>query len=565
MDSAGKVKKQTQFNFNEKGEIILSKSQCQGGINLQEGKEDINMTQNMTQNMTFTQDKKQTIIQIMKQESKEDAEDMILGDEQVNAFNIVVYEEKSVFITGKAGAGKSMLLRKIINALNFKRVFVTASTGVAALQVGGTTLHTFLGVGLATSPIDNLIKKAKANKNTRERLKKCEVLVIDEVSMIKPDFFIKCDLIMRAVRRCDFPFGGVQLVLCGDFFQLPPITKSEELEEFEFLFETNSWKEKVEEIIVLNKIWRQHEDPIFANILNNMRLGSMEPEDISLLQNKVRGKTFSKLDETHETHENDENDESNKEVNENFKVKPTIMYSLRKDIQIINQRELAALPGKERIFDASFWTEEKKNDPREKSAYARKKVLESSKKNVEKYFRTPLKLLLKVGAQVMLTWNKNVSNGLVNGARGVVTKFVSDLPMVKFTTGQSLVIKHKTLEVNFPQYGTLYFRQVPLELAWASTIHKCQGLTLTSAEISVDRSMFAYGQAYVAMSRVRTLNGIKLTSFSEKFVRAHPKVIEFYSTFDLELKERKKRKLKQKYENLFCLPSSPTSNKKIKK
>jgi ATP-dependent DNA helicase PIF1 len=480
-------------------------------------------------------------------ESAESAEasDVELGDEQMYAFNTIVHRRKSVFITGKAGVGKSMLMRKVIQELQPLNVFVTASTGVAALQIGGTTLHTFLGLGLATDPIEKLVKLVRLRDKTRKRINVCDVLIVDEVSMLDPEFFTKCDVVMRVVRGCDSPFGGAQVVLCGDFFQLPPVVKKKngEAVNWEFIFETDSWKEAIEETIVLSKIWRQQADPMFSAILNNMRCGCMNAEDIQTLKLCVERSLQQK----------DTND---------LDIKPTIMYSCRRDVEDLNLRELALLKEPKHVMTASIWTAEKKERPREESARVRKDVLRNANKNAEKYLTTPLILPLKVGAQVMLTWNKDVSAGLVNGARGVVTEFVSELPVVKFTTGAEFTIEYNIFEINIPRHGTLYVRQIPLQLAWASTIHKSQGLSLTSAQISIDGSVFEYGQAYVAMSRVRTLAGVKLTAFSADVVRAHPKVIKFYASFDPEV-EQISESSTCVLNNIFTLPERPS--KKIKK
>ncbi|XP_064105894.1 ATP-dependent DNA helicase PIF1-like [Macrobrachium nipponense] len=284
----------------------------------------------------------------------------------------------NVFFTGSAGTGKSFLLRRIVGALAPDVTFITASTGVAACQIGGTTLHAFAGIGRGGTSIENCINLA-SRKVVAQQWRKCKHLIVDEISMVDGDFFQKLEAVARAIRGNDKPFGGIQLILCGDFLQLPPVTKPGEKRVF--CFQTSAWERCIDLNMELTDVRRQN-DQEFINILQSIRIGRCT-EDMT--------------DQLRLTEQN---------IVEKDGIKATRLCTHCEDVDNINSGHLNKLSGTAEVFQSVD------SDP------GLSKILDS---------QTPVvsKLILKVGAQVMLMKNLDVNKGLVNGARGVVTGFKS--------------------------------------------------------------------------------------------------------------------------------------------
>jgi len=409
----------------------------------------------------------------------------------------MVMKGDNVFITGGAGVGKSFLVNHIREALRLedRNVKLTASTGTAATLINGQTLHSLVGLGLASEPIDVLIKKARNRPPLRRTWRALDTLIIDEVSMIDPEFFVKTDHLARAIRGSDLPFGGIQLVCVGDFYQLAPVIKQEA--PYSFVFETASWKDGIDHCVELTEIFRQDNDSEFARLLQRVRVGDTTPDDLMLLASRV-----------------------NQDVECCEGVIPTSLYSRRMDVASVNDTHLNDLDvDTRRVFTATMTCD---------------RIIDSSQviktwKNIEQTMPADKTLDLRVGAQVMMIVNSR-ELGLVNGSRGVVLSFNDEgHPRVRFSDGVRVMAPH-TWIYDKESVGTFTVRQVPLQLAWALTIHKSQGASLDCAKISLDRSVFAYGQAYVAMSRVRSIDGMKLVKFNASVIRANPKVHEFYAS-----------------------------------
>ena len=214
-----------------------------------------------------------------------------LSEEQGKVVKLVVDQKKSVFFTGSAGTGKSVLLRDIIRNLRVKyrkeqdRVAVTASTGLAACNVGGSTLHSFAGIGLGKEEVPELVRKIKRNAKAKLRWQRTKVLVVDEISMVDGDLFDKLENIARIIRSNGRPFGGIQLVITGDFFQLPPVPDHGRVAKFSF--DAATWNTSIEHTIGLTRVFRQ-KDPTFANMLNEMRVGKLTPQSISTFRSLNR-------------------------------------------------------------------------------------------------------------------------------------------------------------------------------------------------------------------------------------------------------------------------------------
>ena len=235
------------------------------------------------------------VAKLVRKKRKDNVAGIFLSDEQKKVLQVVVENGKSVFFTGSAGTGKSVLLREIIGNLRKKyvrepdRVAVTASTGLAACNVGGVTLHSFAGIGLGKEAAPELVKKIKKNQKAKQRWLRTKVLVIDEISMVDGDLFDKLETIARAIRNNGRPFGGIQLVVTGDFFQLPPVPDYGK--PTKFAFDAGTWTTSIEHTIGLTHVFRQ-KDPAFANMLNEMRVGRLTPKSINAFKSLSRAMDF---------------------------------------------------------------------------------------------------------------------------------------------------------------------------------------------------------------------------------------------------------------------------------
>ena len=311
---------------------------------------------------------------------------------------------------------------------------VTSTTGISALLFGGVTLHSFLGIGLGQGSAESIVGKLFKRSHFRKRWNELEVLIIDEISMLSPDLFDKLEYVARRIRHNEAPFGGIQLILSGDYCQLPCINSDN------FCFESKSWTECVEETVYLTEIMRQ-KNIDFQECLNNIRLGYIPKKTRKLLNTRV-----------------------GVELKNDFGIKPTKIFSTNYSVDYINNKELDALA----VSNPDFYEYNM-----EVHVYPgikdRESVIEKYKKNCN----APETLQLCVGAQVMLLWNLDTENGLVNGSRGVVTSFIRDIPMVKFLIGRELLIDYNIWEHEEQDKKILRIVQIPLKLAYAITVHKC--------------------------------------------------------------------------------------------
>jgi len=405
-----------------------------------------------------------------------------------------ISQGSNILVTGGAGTGKSFLLNYLKRHYGKLGLAVTASTGIAAVNIGGSTIHSWAGIGLANLPIDQIIANLFSGKMSkiRRRIKETRILAIDEISMISANLFDILDQVLRAVRENNQPFGGLQILLFGDFLQLAPITRYGD-EEQSFCFTSQSWKNLDLQTFVLQEIFRQH-DKKFIKILNNLRFGNLDEDDVEQLNLRLKA--------------NDDN----------LTIKPTILTSHNAKAAQINEFELKKIPREEKSFEAKYFGEINKVELLRKNCLA----VESLK--------------LKVGAQVMMIKNTFQKEGIINGSLGVVQDFSPKkfYPIVEFSNGKILTIApeewiidrfdHDTKQVVTEAAAT----QIPLILSWAITIHKSQGLTLD--KISCDLSnIFSAGQAYVALSRARSLDSVFISSIDFKKIITNQDAIQFYS------------------------------------
>ncbi|XP_044252471.1 ATP-dependent DNA helicase PIF1 [Tribolium madens] len=420
---------------------------------------------------------------------------------------------RNVFFTGSAGTGKSYLLKRIIGALPPDVTAATASTGVAACHIGGITLHQFAGIGTGEATLERSIELA-SRPGTYTIWRRCKHLIIDEISMVDGAYFEKIETIARKIRRNDQPFGGIQLILCGDFFQLPPVSKGKN--PIKFCFETEAWSRCHLSSYELKKVHRQNDDE-FIKILNCVRIGQI-PEDMA-----------TKLAET-----------SRQNIEKNG-ILATRLCSHTAEANTINESKLDALSGEKQVFTS------------EDSPPHLKKLLDQ---------QTPIphKLELKVGAQVMLLKNINIATGLVNGARGVVKSFEGDFPVVQFRN-REYTAKPERWCIKTATGAMITRKQVPLKLAWAFSIHKSQGLTLDCVEMSLGK-VFEAGQAYVALSRAQSLDTLRVLGFKASQAWANKKVLDFYRSLNLQMETMRLIPLGRK-ENKPTIKKTFKSNSKL--
>lgn len=508
----------------------------------------------------------------------------------------------NIFYTGSAGTGKSVLLREMIKGLKMRygneNVAVTASTGLAACNIGGVTIHSFAGIGLGQGDADKLYKKVRRSRKHLRRWESIKALVVDEISMIDGELLDKLDFIARKARRSHAPFGGIQVIFCGDFFQLPPVTK--ENKKPNFAFDAKSWKSGIDLSIMLEKVFRQQGDTKFIDMLNKMRMGDIDEET---------EREFKKL---------------NRPL-EDDTITPAELYSTRMEVDRANSIRLNGLNTPKHHFSALDGGELKGQEPGDK-------LLQN--------FLAPKELDLKIGAQVMMI--KNVDATLVNGSLGKVIDFMDKetymfyetmtknpeltpkqledikkdpktlqemfdydndteddssaerqkilkdsyckkdpndtfiplgksifefidelptsksesrlnierkkallkelhfsshkrkLPLVRFKTSdmgtRTVLVEPEHWAIEDEHEKVLVSRlQVPLMLAWSLSIHKSQGQTLPKVKVDLKR-VFEKGQAYVALSRAVSRDGLQVLNFNRARVNAHAEVIKFYKT-----------------------------------
>ena len=437
--------------------------------------------------------------------------EITLNDQQLKVLEHVK-NGKNVFVTGSAGTGKSLVIEHIKKVAHEagKSVCVTAMTGVAAANVNGSTLHSWAAIGLGKAEPRKHAFYVKKSENSLHRYMDTDILIVDEISMADYDYINKVNAVAKLVRNnISKPFGGIQIVFSGDFFQLGPVQKNKATK---FLFEDYVWPRIIDESVHLTHIYRQRNQE-FVEILQKIRVGKVTDEIIK----KIDATKRHKLDNANG-------------------IKPTILFCRNLDVDAINKSSIKRIEGE-------MYTKESLD------YYAD----DSYKKLYEKSFTMQPELELKVGAQVMLLINLNVEGGLVNGSRGVVTNFVRDRandddedcepadftgPVsgigVKFANGREEVIlpykqEFRDDDDHMDDPPKAYRIQYPLRLAYALTIHKSQGLSIDCLEIDL-RGCFAHGQAYVALSRATSFENLRVKNFSKKCIITSEVVKNFYNS-----------------------------------
>lgn len=413
-----------------------------------------------------------------------------LTEEQQQAFDLFL-QGTSFCLTGPGGTGKSHIIKHIKEYCQSsgKKYAITALTGVAASLIGGQTLHAWSGLGLMADTPESLIAKVNSNPQVLERWKSIEVLVIDEVSMMNQAMFELLHVVASGVRRDAGFYGGIQVMFCCDFAQLPPV-------EGNYAFESPLWMDYLgENTVYLEQILRQ-DDPEFITMLMEVRLGRVTNRTKQLLNNRL------KLEFPHDTTD----------------IIPTVIFPHRKVVDETNSKKLAQLPGEK----VTYTSKDSKYDFRTKNNVS---AQSSDLVGIEE--RCPKTLVLCQGAQVMLTVNLDTDSGLVNGTRGVVVGFTKGLPDVRFEDGRVMTIGVSTFESQ-GQSSIVRRVQIPLVLSWATTIHKCQGSTLTHVVADLSK-VFCCAQGYVTLSRMKTLEGLYLQNVDYTKFTCDKRVVAYYA------------------------------------
>ena len=446
---------------------------------------------------------------------------------------------RNVFITGGAGTGKSYMLQQIKK--HYPTMVLTSTTGVSAININGQTVHSWAGVGICKHSIESVVNSILKNSVKYKQLALCKMLAIDEISMLKSETMEYIDKVLKIVRNNNAPFGGIQTILIGDFFQLPPVVKDNEhpnrkLQDSDYCFNCKTWKDLDLVPVVLKEVKRQT-DKDFVRVLNNLREGKTELDDLKVIWNREQ-----------EVREFLHSDEANDILK---------LFSTNDSADNYNLQRLAQLEYPETSLiaeDGIKWYDDNDNcveiDHIDRESDEWKKFDTDCKAPLKLQLKCDLKL--KTGCRVMLLKNLDIANGLANGSCGTVVNIKPNVVEVLFDTNKQIVpiqrvdfempvnTKSKTIQItNEDGYTTkiiatkkkIVRNQYPLRLAYGITIHKSQGMTFDKLIVDCGR-VFADGQAYVALSRTRSLQGLYPINFDHTTVTVSKAVVEFYKQLD---------------------------------
>ena len=397
----------------------------------------------------------------------------------------------NVFLTGEPGSGKTHTVNAYVAYLRSCGIepAITASTGIAATHIGGYTIHSWSGIGIRPDLTKYDLDRIGQNRNVVRRVGNARILIIDEVSMLSARTLSMVDAVCRELRRNQQPFGGLQTILVGDFFQLPPINKREDDKDQEsftpdvgrqqFAFFSPAWNTLNPLICYLSEQHRQ-EDAVFLEFLSAVRRATVAEPHRQLLRTRYSRTPKDGI---------------------------TQLYTHNADVNAINEAELAKLAGKVKTFEMEG------RGPEKLVAALKRGCL------------SPEVLSLKSGARVMFTKNDVTTHRYVNGTLGVITGFAeTGYPIVKTNGGKTIYAEPDEWRIEDGGRVLARIIQIPLRLAWAMTVHKSQGMSLDAAHMDLSDT-FEYGQGYVALSRVRTLAGLSLAGLNARALEVHPKIL----------------------------------------
>jgi ATP-dependent exoDNAse (exonuclease V) alpha subunit len=387
---------------------------------------------------------------------------------------------KNVFLTGSAGTGKTYVLNQYIDYLKERKVkvAVTASTGIAATHMNGMTIHSWSGIGVKEFITSGNLASMNSKKYLKEHLEKVKVLIVDEISMLHKNQINAVDVVLRYFKKNEAAFGGIQIVVCGDFFQLPPIGNQGEAAKDKFAFMSEAWVKAKLSVCYLTEQYRQSDNDLNL-ILNEIRTGDISKKSYDTLK---KASTNKLADD----------------------VEPTKLYTHNYDVDRVNAQHLSQLSGTPKKFKAK--------------TSGNKKLIETLKNSV----LAGEELVFKIGAKVMFVKNDK-EHRYVNGSLGKILGFTDKgFPSVKLLNGKTITTEIENWAIIDDNGKTLAsYNQVPLRLAWAITVHKCQGMTLDAAEIDLSKT-FETGQGYVALSRLKKLENLQLLGLNEMALRVDP-------------------------------------------
>lgn len=419
---------------------------------------------------------------------------------QAEAFDILK-TGANVFLTGEPGSGKTYLVNQFVGWLKERGIqpAITASTGIAATHINGHTIHSWCGIGVKNELNKFDLARIVGNERVTRRVRSAHTLIIDEISMLSSRTFGLAEIACRAIRGGTAPFGGLQVVLVGDFFQLPPVITQEEDNNWEstlqilpekqavFAFESPAWNALNLTVCYLSEQHRQ-EDPEFLGILSAIRSGTVSAEHRALLTKRLVSQAADGS---------------------------TQFFSRNAEVNRVNSTQLARLPGEEQTF--------------EMQSHGAKHLVE----RLVSSCLSPEKLVLKIGARVMFTKNDTLQHRFVNGTLGTVVDFTEEngYPIVQTNSGGTVFTELAEWRVEEGDKVLARIIQLPLRLAWAITVHKSQGMSLDAAHMDLTDA-FEHGQGYVAISRVRTLAGLTLVGWNDRALQVHPEI----ATKDMEFR-----------------------------
>lgn len=447
--------------------------------------------------MSFEKFKKEKVFQTLTKGQKE--------------FFELFFSGKNIFLSGVAGTGKSFCIKTLHDFCHNHRIplALTASTGIAALTIKGTTIHSFSGIGLADKDIQSIIADVKRYKKAVSRIQNCKILFIDEISMISGELFNKLDIIFKYFRprHQTKPFGGIQLIICGDVMQLPPIFKNNLNEEQLFFFESRAYKEADFNICYLTESKRQS-DSSFVDALNKIRIG--DSTGLNVINSRINF-IFPKSN-----------------------IQPVKLFCINSAVDKYNKACLDSINSKSVFFYARDFGEERHVAQLDKNCLA-PKILE-----------------LKIGSQCILLSNLDIQKGFVNGTIGKIIGFENNWPVLQKEDGESLIIENDCWEIKeqsidnngLISYKTVASRkQIPLKLGYAISIHKSQSMSIDKLEIDFGRA-FESGQIYVGLSRATSLDSLSIKNLNPNHIKVDSKCLEFDNLIKqsrIELREKKSK------------------------
>ena len=400
----------------------------------------------------------------------------LLNEEQNHALKCVM-DGHSILLTGSAGTGKSYTIKYIIEYLNNanKKYAITASTGTAAVIIGGQTLHSFLGLGLGTGSVKEILNNILKNKKKYESILNLDVLIIDEISMIDKELFEKISIILSIIKSNDIYFGNIQLILVGDFCQLAPV-------KGKYCFLADIWNKMNIKIVLLEKLIRHNEDLLFQQMLKIVRKGKCTDNIIKVL-NKLKDTEFDNG------------------------IIPTKLYPINVNVDKINNIEIEKLKAEGNISKTY------------RAITSCDKEKEGEKFTIE----------LTLNSQIIIIRNINVEESLVNGTRGIIKHLGDDFVVINDVNGNIHNIKYFTDTYNNSVSSkNSYIIHMPIRICYALSIHKSQGMTIDALELDLGSNIFTCGQSYTALSRAKKLSSIKIIDIDKNSFRTNIDVKKFY-------------------------------------